>query len=634
MSGKTPTSGDGSPGPGPLPSGGAQPPASSASPSHGHGPRIEFKFLEQLKRRNIVRVAILYVVVCYLILEPFGMFVHVLALPEWTGRTVVVLMALGFPAALIFAWIFEITPGGLKQTAEVDPRQSIGKQTGQRLNRAIVAVMAVALAYFVVDKFWLSKRVAEERPVAAAAPAALVSPPAMPAIADKSVAVLPFVDMSEKKDQEYFSDGLSEELIDMLTKIPDLRVPARTSSFYFKGKSEDIPTIARRLMVANVLEGSVRKSGKHLRITAQLVRADNGFHLWSETYDRQLDDIFRVQDEIAGAVVKALKASLLDGVAPQISGTRSADAYALYLQARYFRDRQSSSNAQRETDLLQQALRLDPSFGRAWAELSRRFSADAGHGLLPLQKGRDEALRAAKRAIELDPRLPEAHIAMSRISFYLDWDWTAAEAEMEKARELDAGNADALFWGGIVAGVFGRLEEALRLQRQAIVRDPLNPSFYYNVAETYLRLGRPAEAETAFRTVLGLDPAGPVLHWNIALALLLRGEQAAALAEMQRELPENDQSLGFAIIFHAMGRNVESDAAMVEAEKQAADGGAFFVASAYAYRREVDQALVWLERAYKQHEGYLATMKGFPLLKNLEPDPRYKAFLRKMKLPE
>src|SRR5438309_3681634 len=212
----------------------AVPPPASGSTPPSHSVHIRFKFLEQVKRRNVVRVAILYVVVCYLILEPFGLLVHVLALPEWIGRTVVVLMAVGFPAVLLFAWVYEITSEGLKQTVEVDPQRSVRKLTGQRLNRAIVAVMAVALAYFVVDKFWLSKHATTEQPAAQVASVAPATAPAATAISDKSVAVLPFLDMSEKKDQEYFSDGLSEELIDMLTKIPDLRVPARTSSFYFK----------------------------------------------------------------------------------------------------------------------------------------------------------------------------------------------------------------------------------------------------------------------------------------------------------------------------------------------------------------------------------------------------------------
>jgi TolB-like protein len=236
---------------------------------HAHHSALQFRFLEQLKHRNVIRVGILYLVVCWLILDPIHVLFHMLDVPVWANRLVVILMAVGFPAVLLFAWVYEITPEGVRPTAEVDPDRSIRQQTGQRLNRAIVVVLVLAVAYLLTDKFWLSKRVTTEQ---AATPAATsVAPATAPAatgIPDKSVAVLPFVDMSEKRDQEYFSDRLSEELINMLSKVSDLRVPARTSSFYFKGRPEDIPTIAKRLMVAHVLEGSVRTSGPHLRVTA------------------------------------------------------------------------------------------------------------------------------------------------------------------------------------------------------------------------------------------------------------------------------------------------------------------------------------------------------------------------------
>src|SRR5438046_837781 len=292
-------------------------------------------------------------------------------------------MAVGVPAVLLFAWVYEITPGGLKPTVEVEPSRSIRRQTGQRLNRAILAVMAVALTYFVVDKFWLSRHITTERPAPPIASVALGTAPAAMAISDKSVAVLPFLDMSEKKDQEYFSDGLSEELIDMLTKIPDLRVPARTSSFYFKGKSEDIPNIARRLMVAHVLEGSVRKSGNYLRVTAQLVRADNGYHLWSETYDRQLDDIFKVQDEIAGAVVKALKVSLGADEVPRAAGISNPAAHALLLQAEYFLYRSTPDGYTKAIGYYQQAIQLDPDSAPGWAGLSMVLTATWQNQWLP-----------------------------------------------------------------------------------------------------------------------------------------------------------------------------------------------------------------------------------------------------------
>src|SRR5450755_657191 len=251
--------------------------------------------------------------------------------------------------------------------------------------------------------------------------------------------------MSEKKDQEYFSDGLSEELIDMLTKVPDLRVPARTSSFYFKGKQNKIPDIARELGVANVLEGSVRKSGNFIRITAQLVRADTGYHLWSKTYDRKLDDIFKIQDEIAGAVVQALKVSLLIDAMPKTKGSQNVNAYTLYLQARYVMLRFATKEDVRTAiDYVQQALKLDPKFALAWALLSTVHFAAAEFDFEPLLEGTEQARRAANQALALDPNLPEAHTAMANILRAFDFDWAGANAHIRLALRTDPGNSSAL----------------------------------------------------------------------------------------------------------------------------------------------------------------------------------------------
>lgn len=514
------------------------------------------------------------------------------------------------------------------------PAPSPPARPPKRTAIVVASLMGLAIAGFAVDRLWVSSRKAvatSERTAAVPATPA----PAASTFPEKSVAVLPFVDMSEKKDHEYFSDGMAEELIDMLTKIPDLRVPARTSSFYFKGKQATIADIAKALSVLYVLEGSVRTSGKTLRVTAQLIRADNGYHIWSETYDRHLDNVFEMQDEIAGAVVKALKMSLL-GSTPKSPTTQNAEAYTLYLQARYFADRSWDLDNQRKAvELMQQAVRLDPGFARAWALLAARYTKEVLDGTRSSVEGRHLALLAAEKADAIDPGLPETQIAKAKISYYLDWDWAAADAEIKKARKRDPANAQAIFWEANVADVLGHSEDALRLRQQAIALDPLSPPEYFWLGRTYLKLGRPADAEANFRKSLDLNPNGPYLHWNIALALLLRGEHAAALAEMQRETVAATRLMGFALIYHAMGRGAESDAALREMENVAASElNPFWFAAVHAYRGEIDQAFSWLNRAYQAHDFYLIDMKGFPLLKNLEPDSRYRAFLRKMNLPE
>jgi len=303
------------------PTGGTEAVTPTAAPpvghGHGHHPHIEFKFLEELKQRNVVRVALLYLVACWLILDPVHVVFHMLEVPAWANRLVLILMAIGLPAVLLFAWAFEITPEGLKPTVEVDPSKSIRPLTGRRLDRAIMVVMALAIAYFVTDKFWLSRRLppamSEQTSAQGATAPSATAQPTSTATVEKSIAVLPFVNMSADKEQEYFSDGLTEELIDRLSHSPDLKVIARTSAFQFKGKNEDVRSIASKLGVANLLEGSVRKAGNELRITAQLIRAADGTHLWSQTYDRKLSDVFKVQDEIAGTVATALNVALRSG---------------------------------------------------------------------------------------------------------------------------------------------------------------------------------------------------------------------------------------------------------------------------------------------------------------------------------
>jgi adenylate cyclase len=635
MSGEPPTSGDGAPGAGLPPSGGAQPPTSSGPPSHGHGPRIEFRFLDELKRRNVWRVAILYLVVCWLILEPVHVIFHMLEVPAWANRLVIVIMALGFPAVTIFAWVYEITPEGLKPTDDVAPQRSIRLQTGRRLDRAIIAVLSLALAYFVVDKFWLSKHLAAERQTAQVAPVAFSTTSAVTAVSDKSIAVLPFLDMSEKKDQEYFSDGLSEELLNLLSKVPELHVAARTSAFSFKGKSDDIPTIARKLLVAHVLEGSVRKSGNHLRVTAQLVRANNGYHLWSETYDRQLIDVFKVQDEIAGAVVTALKVSLLGGEPPHATTTQDTRAYTLLLQARFIGNRGTDEDFKKCIEYLEQAVRLDPTYAPAWAYLSRTLSAAASEGVIPRQPGRERALRAAERALAIDPKLASAHLAMGKIRLMFDWDWAAADAEIKQARELDPGDSGPLVWAGIFAKVVGRLGDALPLYQQAIALDPVNPRHYVTIARAYYAMGRFSDAASAVRKALELSPAMPGVRGFLGILELHAGaEPAAALAEIDRDTDQENREICRALAYHLLGRKVDADAALARVEETYAASSPYAIAMIHAERREVDQAFHWLDRAYEQHDDFVYELKVDPSLKNLRDDPRYKMFLRKLKLPE
>jgi TolB-like protein len=524
-----------------------------------------------------------------------------------------------------------------------------------------IAVVIGILGYLFSDKLWLPKIVVAEQSTARMATA---TQSLTPSVSDKSIAVLPFADMSEKKDQEYFSDGLSEELIDKLTKIPGLHVPARTSSFYIKGKSEDIPTIARRLMVAHVLEGSVRKSGTHMRVTAQLVRADNGYHLWSETYDRNFDDIFKVQDDIAGAVVKALKVSLLQGDSPPVAPTANSAAYTLYLRAVALAKREDSADTVQAHGYLQEALRLDPQFALAWAALAEIYTDDtvdwdsvfangervAGADGVPRETGiyRDKGLPvdwqsvskrvvggahdAAERALKFGPTLPAAHLAMARVSLYVDWDWDAAQTEITKARDLDPGNARILQQAASLAITVGQLQQAVDFAQQAVAQDPLGTA-KSELAKARYRMGALPQAEAAYRQLIELYPTASAFHYRYALVLHALGNPQAAYDEMMRDIPPYRQA-GLPLALDALGRRADADHELAVAEQKWGVGMAYQISYVYASRNQPDRAMDWLERAYQQHDAGLISMLRDPMLKNLERNSRFEALLRKMHLSQ
>ncbi len=558
--------------------------------THGHHPALEFRFLEQLKHRNVIRVGILYLLVCWLILDPVHVVFHMLEVPAWANRLVLVLMAVGFPAVLLFAWVYEITPEGLKPTVEVEPSRSIRKQTGQRLNRAIFAVMAVALTYFVVDKFWPSQHITTEQPATPAASVALGTAPAATAISDKSVAVLPFLDMSEKKDQEYFADGM---------------------------------------------EGSVRKYGNHLRVTAQLVRADSGYHLWSQTYDRDLHDVFEVQDEIANAVVQALQISLMGGpLTRQKGGTQNLEAYLLYLRAAKENSAYSAAALKEARKYAEQAIKLDPDFILAWTMLGFINVNLAQLRELPVRDGYERARELGQHALQLSPDLAEAHILLGYIHRTYDWDWAAAQSEARQGLALDPKVWYALQFNGQVAASIGDWDDAERYLRQVLVNDPLNPQTLWDLGTTLYRAGRFAAAETEYRKLIELVPDYAWARAYLAKTLLAEAKPEAALVMAEQEIDEANRLDMMPIVLQAAGRRAEADEALKALTSKFADSDAYYVAMNYAYRDDHDLALQWLERAYKQRDSGFVEIVGEPLFKNLAADPRYKAFLRKMNLPE
>lgn len=446
-----------------------------------------------------------------------------------------------------------------------------------------------------------------------------------------TIAVLPFADMSLEKNQEYFSDGLAEELINDLAKIPELRVTARTSSFQFKGKNEDLRIIGEKLNVATVLEGSIRKQGKRVRITVQLIKASDGFHLWSETYDRDLTDIFAVQEGIARSVAGTLKVTLL-GVKTPTRAT-NPEAYNAYLQGNYLSQRITTESMEKAVGYYQQAINLDPGNAPAWAALARARGIQAGNGLIPLHEGFREAREAAERALALDPSLAEAHAAMGFIKRNYDWDWTGADASFRRALALDPGDANAVGDASNMAATLGRWDEALRLVGRRVELDPLRAQAHLQLGATAWYAGRLDQAAAALEKALELNPDGQFVHTELSRVYLAKSHPQQALAEAEREAQPAFRLQALALAYHALGRKQESDRALAELiAKYQADWG-LQIAEVYAFRGEADRAFEWLERAYVQRDSGLSLIKDDPLLRNLERDPRYAAFLKKMGLP-
>ena len=482
----------------------------------------------------------------------------------------------------------------------------------------VVVAVTLAGAFFLVDKAWRSK------PAATAGTAV---------ISDKSIAVLPFTDMSEKKDQEYFADGMAEEIIDLLVKVPGLKVISRTSSFQFKGKTEDLRNVGKQLGVAYVLEGSVRKSGDRLRITAQLIDSRDGTHLMSQTYDRDFSDVLKLQDEIAASLVRVLQVEVSEHVLVSRSALRNTQAYTLYLQGLHEKDRFDQQGFEQAVNDFQQALDLDPTFAAAAGGLANAYFLLGQFGLMSPSVAFDKARGAAKLALNLDPKLAATHALLGNIYIAYDWDCAAASQEIKLALQDAPNDAYVLFIAAIQAQVLGRQDEALQFISASLAQDPLNPSSYLVLSYVQIRRGRLAEAEAALRRTLEISPTFIFAHYYLGLVLLARGDSHGALAEVRKENDEGLRLAGTAIVDFAMGAKADSDASLKQMLKTHAQR-AYEIAGIYAFRGERDEAFQWLDQAYAQKDPYLYSIKGNPMLKKIEGDPRYGAFLKKMNLPE
>ena len=505
---------------------------------------------------------------------------------------------------------------------EVGNPQLPKKLEAVRKHRAHVRWAEVAIGLLVLGAIVAAFMIVSRRPTTS-----------LTAIPEKSIAVLPFVNMSEDKENEYFSDGISEELLNLLAKIPQLQVTARTSSFAFKGKEIAIPEIARTLHVAHVLEGSVRKAGNSVRITAQLIKAGTDTHLWSQTYDRKLDDIFAIQDEIAADVVKQLKVTLL-GAAPK-ARTTDPEAYALYLQAVQL-GRQFTAEAFQQSDALyRKVLAIDPRYAPAWDGLARNFINETGQGLLSNKEGYAQAREAAMKALAIDPDYAPAHARLGYIAMYGDNDLAGAAQHFKRALALDPADLDVLRNSATLLQSLGRLDEALALDEAVVRRDPVNVTALFNLGYHQRMAGRLDAAIASFRTVLSLAPGRGGAHCQLGVALLLKGDAQGALAEIEQETSEIWKMIGLPMAYHALGRKADSDAALAALIAKYEKDWPYNIAYVYAYRGEADKAFAWLDKAVEYGDPGLGEIVTENLFDKIHADPRWLPFLRKIgKAPE
>ncbi len=581
------------------------------------------RFFAELKRRRVFRVMAVYGVVAFGIIEAADIMVPRMALPDWTVSLVIGLALLGFPIAIVLAWAFDVTPEGMQRTGEAAPGELgaiIAAPASTRWSAGLLAL--VGMSALLAGAWFVGRQ---------SAPAAGADPTTGPVAA--SIAVLPFTDMSPNNDQEYFSDGISEELLNLLAKIPELRVAARTSSFSFKGQNLEITEIADRLNVAHVLEGSVRKSGNQVRITTQLIRADDGFHLWSRTWDRTLDDIFAIQDEIAADVVAQLQVTLL-GAVPTVEETDPA-AYTLFLQARQLGRQRTAEGFERSIALYQQALVIDPEYVAAWAGLASVYSRQTGDALRPIDEGFELAREAANRALAIDPEHAAAYAELGRIAEVYDSDLVAATRHVGRALELDPTNVDIIQVAARLVQNLGRLDEAIALTEYVVARAPVSATGHFRLGLAYAWAGRRDEAIASLRTALSLNPGRNAAQYLIGVMLLEKGEPEAALQAMQQEAAESLRLIGLSMAHHALDQVAESDAVLTELIDKYEEGSAYNIAYVLAFRGEADGAFEWLDKAVEYSDPGLSQIAVETLFANIHDDPRWLPFLESIgKSPE
>jgi TolB-like protein/Tfp pilus assembly protein PilF len=576
-------------------------------------------FFSELRRRNVYKVAVAYIVGGWALSQGIAQVFPVFDVPNWAIRLVVLLIIIGLPVALVLAWAFEITPQGIKRTETADAMPRAGRQKKNTWIYVVVVGAVVSIGLFFLGRY-------------TAGNAASRNSQAAPALPQKSIAVLPLLNESGDPKDEYFSDGLSEELIAALAQISGLKVIGRSSSFRFKDRKEEPRTIGEKLGVSTLLDGTVRKQGDRVRIVAELVNAADGIQLWTRTFDRELKDIFAVQEEIAKAVAESLKGTLLGSGSAQISAPKNVEAHNAYLQGHFHLLRRNAEDYRKAIPYYDQAIELDPEYALAYAE---RAEAWAFMGDLTGQRptAYPKARSDAEKAVAIAPALAEARAALGWVRCLVDLNFADGLAELKRAKELSPPNPTANDLLARIIIYLGRFDEAEQQARHAVELDPLSTVTQGNLARVLFYAGKLDEADAAARKAAELQPAGAGNHrWQVLIAAQ-RGDGPAALREAQLEPDEGYRRFELAVAQYVVGDREAADAALADLLAKAREGFAYQIAEVYAVRGEKDKAFEWLQISFHDRDAGMLGLLVDPLLRSLRDDARYNKLLAKLGLP-
>jgi serine/threonine-protein kinase len=576
----------------------------------------------------VYKVAVAYAVVAWLLMQIASQIFPFFEIPNWIVRMVILLLVIGFPVALIIAWAFEATPEGIKRTEAADA-------AGQRSHGGAWIYVVLIGAALSVGLFFIGRYTAGHGTARSASEELRRGKHNEVAIAgpDKSIAVLPLINESGDPKDEYFSDGLSEELIAALAQISGLKVIGRSSSFRFKDRTEEPKTIGEKLGVSTLLEGTVRKQGDRVRIVAELINATDGIEVWTRTFDRELKDIFAVQQEIASAVAESLRVTLLGSKEKSTQmATNSVEAHNAYLQGHFYCVRRNAEDYRKAIDYFDQAIQFDPDYALAYAERSEVWTVIGdltGQRSTAFPKARSDA----EKAVAIAPSLAEAHAALGWVRAFAEWKFAEGLSELQRAKELSPANPTANDLLARVIVYTGRMKEAERQARQAVELDPLSAGTQFTLGRVLFYAGKLDEADAAGRKMAELQPSASSSHrWQVFVAVQ-RGDGETALREAQLEPDDRIRSFELALAQYIRGDRKAADAALADLIANSRDSLAYQIAQVYAVRHEVDKAFEWLEIAFDNHDGGMPSLLVDPLLSGLRDDLRYKNLVVKVGLP-